>query len=182
MGKYEAILSECRIWRLDILIFVTLGTQDKPFTRLLEALEKEIEKGNIKDEVIVQAGSTKYKSKKMQLFDLISQETFSDYMQKADIIITHGGVGSIVTALNFEKKVIAAPRLAQFGEHVNDHQVEFTKSVAERMQNIIPIENVNKLEQVIFDYNDIVEKMGNKISSNNEKFCNKFEKLVEDII
>lgn len=83
------------------MIFVTLGTQDKPFTRLLEALEKEIEKGNIKDEVIVQAGSTKYKSKKMQLFDLISQETFSDYMQKADIIITHGGVGSIVTALNF---------------------------------------------------------------------------------
>ncbi|UKI56525.1 MAG: hypothetical protein L6V90_05115 [Treponema succinifaciens] len=47
MGKYEAILSECRIWRLDILIFVTLGTQDKPFTRLLEALEKEIEKKEI---------------------------------------------------------------------------------------------------------------------------------------
>ena len=105
MGKYEAILSECRIWRLDILIFVTLGTQDKPFARLLEALEKEIEKGNITDEVIVQAGSTKYKSKKMQLFDLISQEMFSDYMQKADIIITHGGVGSIVTALSFENKI-----------------------------------------------------------------------------
>lgn len=176
MGKYEAILSECRIWRLDILIFVTLGTQDKPFTRLLEALEKEIEKGNIKDEVIVQAGSTKYKSKKMRLFDLISQETFSDYMQKADIIITHGGVGSIVTALNFEKKVIAAPRLAQFGEHVNDHQLQIIKCF-EQKNYILPLYDFEKLNEVIEKSKTFIPS---KFISNKDNFLKFIERLIEE--
>ena len=178
MGKYEAILSECRIWRLDILIFVTLGTQDKPFTRLLEALEKEIEKGNITDEVIVQAGSTKYKSKKMQLFDLISQETFSDYMQKADIIITHGGVGSIVTALNFEKKVIAAPRLAQFGEHVNDHQLQIIKCF-EQKNYILPLYDFEKLNEVIEKSKTFIPS---KFISNRDNFLKFIERLYRRII
>ena len=58
---------------------------------------------------------------------MISQEDFSNYMQKADLIITHGGVGSIITALNHGKKVIAAPRLSKYGEHVNDHQLQIIK-------------------------------------------------------
>ena len=53
---------------MDILIFVTLGTQDKEFTRLLKILDKEIQKGLIKD-VVVQAGFTKYKSKRMKIFE-----------------------------------------------------------------------------------------------------------------
>ena len=59
MGKYERVLSKCRIWRDDILIFVTLGTQDKPFSRLLEAVEKAISDGFINEEVVVQSGFTK---------------------------------------------------------------------------------------------------------------------------
>ena len=48
------------------MILVTLGTQDKSFERLLKAIDKEIEKGNIKDKVLVQAGYTKYKSKNIR--------------------------------------------------------------------------------------------------------------------
>ena len=81
------------------MILVTLGTQDKSFKRLLEAIDKEIEKGNIKEKVLVQAGYTKYKSKNMEIFKSVSSDKLEELMNKASLIITHGGVGSILTAL-----------------------------------------------------------------------------------
>ena len=67
------------------MIFVILGTQDKPFTRLLKALEKEIKKGNITEPVIVQAGSTIFKSKYMEIHDYLDMKTFNDYIKKCDM-------------------------------------------------------------------------------------------------
>ena len=67
------------------MIFVTLGTQDKSFKRLLKAVEKEKLNGNIKEKVVVQAGYTKYKSDVMEIFDTISKDEFEEYM---DIINT----------------------------------------------------------------------------------------------
>ena len=80
------------------MILVTLGTQDKSFERLLKAIDKEIEKGNIKDKVVVQAGYTKYKSKNMEIFKSVSNDRLEELMDEASLIITHGGVGSILTA------------------------------------------------------------------------------------
>lgn len=156
------------------MIFVTLGTQDKPFTRLLEAIEQEIENGNITDEVIVQAGFTKYKSDKMKIFDLISQEDFSNYMQKADLIITHGGVGSIITALNHGKKVIAAPRLSKYGEHVNDHQLQIIKCF-EQKNYILPLYDFDKL-------NEAIEHLKSFVSSKFESNRGNFLKFIEQLI
>ena len=95
------------------MILITLGTQDKEFTRLLDQVQKEIDKGNIKDKVIVQAGHTKYESKDMEIFDLIDREKFSELISSCDLLITHGGVGSIITGLQNDKKVIVAPRLSK---------------------------------------------------------------------
>lgn len=85
------------------MIFVTLGTQDKSFKRLLKAVEKEKLNGNIKEKVVVQAGYTKYKSDVMEIFDTIPKDEFEEYMSKASLVITHGGVGSILTALDNNK-------------------------------------------------------------------------------
>ena len=112
------------------MILITLGTQDKQFTRLLESVQKEIDKGNIKDEVVVQAGHTKFESKDMEIFDLIDREKFADLISKCDLLITHGGVGSIITGLQHNKKVIVAPRLAKYDEHMNDHQLQITTNFA----------------------------------------------------
>lgn len=112
------------------MIFVTLGTQDKPFTRLLDKIEEQIEKGNIKDEVIVQAGFTKYDSKNMKMFDLLDRNKFRDLMSNCDLLITHGGVGSILTGLQYNKKVIVCPRLVKYGEHLNDHQIQIVSNFA----------------------------------------------------
>ena len=113
------------------MIFVTLGTQDKVFDRLLKDIDKEIDKGTIKDKVIVQAGYTKYESKNMEVFDLLDKDDFDKYISKCDLLITHGGVGSILTGLKNNKKVIVSPRLAKYNEHMNDHQKDITSRFSE---------------------------------------------------
>lgn len=110
------------------MIFVTLGTQDKSFNRLLEVVQKEIDNKNIKEKVIVQAGYTKFKSNDMEIFDLVPMDEFDEFMNDANIVITHGGVGSIINGLNRDKIVIAVPRLEKYGEHVNDHQMQIVEN------------------------------------------------------
>jgi len=96
------------------MILVMLGTQKNDFSRLLKEIEKCIEDKTIQEPVIVQAGSTNYKTDKMQIFDLMAREELDQKKQEASLIITHGGVGSIVGALKMNKKVIAVPRLKQY--------------------------------------------------------------------
>ena len=71
------------------MILITLGTQDKQFTRLLDMVQKEINKGNIKDKVVVQAGHTKYESKYMEIFDLIDREKELHSLENALVQTEH---------------------------------------------------------------------------------------------
>lgn len=126
------------------MILVMLGTQNNDFHRLLEEIEKNIENGNINEEVVVQAGFTKYKSDKMKIFSLTSKENLENLIKQADLIITHAGVGSIEMALEQNKKVIAVPRLKKFREHVNDHQKDIERKLDEK-GCLIGIDDVSKL-------------------------------------
>ncbi len=113
------------------MIFVTLGTQDKSFERLLNDIQKQIDLENIKEKVVVQAGFTKFDSKDMEIFDLISMDEFDRLMNECDLLITHGGVGSIISGLKKNKKVIAVARLAKYKEHMNDHQKQIVDNFSE---------------------------------------------------
>lgn len=130
------------------MILVTLGTQDKPFNRLLEAIDKQIKLGNIKDKVVVQAGLTKYESKDMEIIDFIPIEKFDDLIKSCDILITHGGVGSIITGLKNHKKVIAAARLRKYKEHYNDHQLQIIENFS-REGYILSLDNFDDLDKVL---------------------------------
>ena len=126
------------------MILVMLGTQNNDFHRLLDEIEKNIENGNINEEVVVQAGFTKYKSDKMKIFSLTSKEKLENLIKQADLIITHAGIGSIEMALEQNKKVIAIPRLKKFREHVNDHQKDIERKLDEK-GCLIGIDDVSKL-------------------------------------
>ncbi len=130
------------------MILVTLGTQDKTFVRLLEKINQLIDQGLIKDKVIVQAGFTKYNSDNMEIFDLIPQDEFDSLMAQADLIITHGGVGNIISALEKNKKVIAVPRLSKYGEHINDHQTQIIAKFND-LGYIIGLQDVDELDKAI---------------------------------
>ena len=86
------------------MILVLLGTQNNSFKRLLEEIEKCIENKIIKEEVIVQAGATKYETKNMKIFDMISIDEMDKLLEQANLVITHGGVGSIIGAIKKKKK------------------------------------------------------------------------------
>lgn len=131
------------------MILVTLGTQDKKFTRLLKAIQKQIDLKNIKEEVIVQAGcSADFKSNDMQIFDYIPMDEFEKLMQECDILITHGGVGSITTGLRNNKKVIAAARLKKYNEHTNDHQLQIIEKFSKNNQ-ILELNDFDDLDKIL---------------------------------
>lgn len=132
------------------MILVLLGTQNNSFHRLLEEIDRLIEKNTITDEVIVQSGYTKYNSKNMKIFELISKEELNKLQDKADLIITHGGVGSIISSIKKGKKVIAVPRLHEYNEHVNNHQKEIIKLFNEKGY-IIGIDSIEKLENTLLN-------------------------------
>ena len=157
------------------MILVTLGTQDKNFVRLLEKIDQLINNGLIKDKVIVQAGFTKYNSENMEIFDLIPQDEFNDLMDKADIIITHGGVGNIISALEKNKKVIAVPRLAKYGEHINDHQTQIIAKF-NALGYIIDIQDVDELDDAVKQIKKFKPK---KFVHDNSKMLNLVSELID---
>ncbi len=157
------------------MILVTLGTQDKNFVRLLEKIDQLINNGLIKDKVIVQAGFTKYNSENMEIFDLIAQDEFNDLMDKADIIITHGGVGNIISALEKNKKVIAVPRLAKYGEHINDHQTQIIAKF-NALGYIIGLQDVDELDDAVKQIKKFKPK---KFVHDNSKMLNLVSKLID---
>lgn len=155
------------------MIFVSLGTNDKSFNRLLEKIDKEIELGNIKDKIIVQSGYTKYKSKNMEIIDLMSMKEFDKNISECDILITHGGVGTILDGLKHEKKIIAFPRLAKYQEHVNDHQIEIINEFYNC--GYILTGEIEDLTKLINQSKDFKPK---SYTSNNYKF----NKIIKDYI
>lgn len=133
------------------MIFVTLGSQKFQFDRLLITLDKLVEEGIIKDEIMAQIGASTYIPKHFPYVTFMDRQEFADTMDKCDMVITHGGTGVIIGAVKKGKKVIAVPRLACYEEHVDDHQLQLlhqfddlgiicacydTKDLAECIKNI----------------------------------------------
>ena len=156
------------------MIFVSLGTQDKSFKRLLKAIDKSIENNTIKEKVIAQVGHTKYKSNRMEIVDFISKEEFESLIDKCSLLITHGGAGSILTAMKKNKKVIAVPRLAKYKEHTNNHQEQIINDLYNDGY-ILKCEDVKKMDEVLGKAKKFTPK---KYIPNN----NKMLELIEDYI
>ena len=158
------------------MILVTLGTGEYQFNRLMEAIQKQIDKGNIKDKVVVQAGHTKFESKDMEIFDLIPIEEFNKLMSECDLLITHGGVGSITTGLQNNKKIIAASRLEKYGEVANDHQLQIIKNFSDAGY-IISLDNFNDLGKVIKQVKSFKPK---KYKSNTNNMINILKDYIDN--
>ena len=153
------------------MILVTLGTQKQSFNRLLDMIEKS----NINDKIIVQAGYTKYKSKKMKMLDFVDYQEMDKLIKQADLIITHGGTGSIVTAIKQGKKVIDCPRLKKYGEHVDDHQKQIVDIFSE-VGYILKLDENDNLDELV---QKIQTKKMTPFKSNTTNFINNLKKEIE---
>ena len=156
-----------------------LGTQNNSFQRLLEEIDKLISKNVIEEEVVVQAGYTQYQpqNEKMKIIDFMPREELDTFEQEANFIITHGGVGSIITSLEKGKKVIAVPRMHQYGEHVNNHQTEIVEKF-NKGGNIIGLQSVEELEEAIKKVQDFDPK---PYIENNQKMLKLIENFIDNI-
>ena len=111
------------------MIFVTVGTEQFPFNRLLDWVGRAITKGQIQEPVIVQAGSCTHAVPGAVMYDTLPLQEFREISQQARVIISHCGEGSFFTLRDLEKPFILVPRRHGLGEHVDDHQWEMAKAL-----------------------------------------------------
>jgi UDP-N-acetylglucosamine transferase subunit ALG13 len=164
------------------MIFVTVGTHEQPFNRLVKCIDDLKRDGVIQEDVIIQTGFSTYEPNYCKWEKLFPYEDMVKMVDLARIVITHGGPSSFMMPLQIGKTPIVVPRQHKLDEHVNNHQVEFCKAVKERYNNIIVVEDISKLGNVITNYDQIVSGMKAGVLSHNQKFCNEFEKIVNELM
>lgn len=157
------------------MILVVLGTQDKRFERLIALVDEAIQHGWIHEEVIVQAGCTHYDSLSMKIVDFVDMSEFEMWMKDCRILITHGGVGTIMSALRMKKPVIACARLAKYGEHHNDHQCEIIENFYEKGL-LIRVNDGQTLENALKEAETFVVP---DVESNNQKMLSLLADFLE---
>ena len=159
------------------MIFVTVGTHEQQFNRLVEYMDEWAAEHD--EKVIMQTGYSTYEPKHCTWKKLFPYQKMIELVEKARIVITHGGPSSFIMPLQVGKTPIVVPRKFEFNEHVNDHPVAFSKAVAERMGTIYVVEDIDKLGETIKNYDEIIGGMGTGLNSNNAKFNAELSKIVD---
>ena len=180
------------------MIFVSLGTQDKPFNRIIDYVISL--KENLKElqgeKIIIQLGQTKLlksdneRIKNLEniiIYDMLKPKKMKDIIKYSDIIITHAGVGTIMECLEMGKEIIVVPRKVENLEHVNNHQEEIAFEM-EKKGFLAKVDTYEELENKIImllkdkDTNEDNKNMNKKkYISNNEKFNDNLIKYLESI-
>lgn len=160
------------------MIFVTLGSQKFQFNRLLKEIDRLVAENKIQDKVFAQIGYSDYKPEHYEFKDFLDRDEFKKIMSECDTVIAHGGTGAIITAVKQGKKVIAIPRLAKYGEHVDDHQIQLVDEFKE-LNIIEPVYDEKDLEKAI---NESKIKTYNKYVSNTDSIVSDIERFIEQIV
>lgn len=147
------------------MIFVCVGSRDYQFNRLLKKLDELVEGGEIRDTVIAQIGQSEYEPQHYEWHRFLDRDVFARYQREADLIISHGGTGALIGALKLEKQVIAVPRLARFGEHIDDHQTQISGVLTEEgyLRQVLDMEELG--EAVRLSYEQPIQKRYNRPSN-----------------
>ena len=108
------------------MIFVTLGTQKFQMNRLMAAADSLALE--VDEEICIQSGNSTYKAQHCIVKPFMSPEEYKCRIEECSLLITHAGVGTIITGLTAHKRIIVVPRLADMHEHVDDHQVQIAEA------------------------------------------------------
>ncbi|WP_172637981.1 PssE/Cps14G family polysaccharide biosynthesis glycosyltransferase [Lactiplantibacillus plantarum] len=139
------------------MIFISLGTQNFQLNRLLKKIDVLISEGKINDSVFAQIGYSDYLPINYGYKRFIDNNSFNDYIKKSSLVITHGGVGNIITALNYGKKIIVVPRIKKFNEHVDDHQVQIARAFYDNGHTLV-CKDLKNLAKIISNSKEFVPK------------------------
>lgn len=160
------------------MIFVTVGTHEQGMDRLFIELDRLIEIGKLKEEVFAQIGYSNYMPKNYKYKKMIGYDEMDEYVKKSNIVITHGGPGSIFHPLQYGKIPIVVPRNPEFNEHVDNHQILFTKRLYQQ-NKVLAVYAIKELGDVIKNYYILSEECNYK-ANENKKFIEAFSKLINE--
>jgi len=164
------------------MIYVAVGTHEQSFDRLVRAVDALKADGTITEEVIIQIGYSTYVPQHCTWQKLFPYQDMVRYMDEARIVITHGGPSSFLAPLRSGKVPVVVPRQLRYGEHVNDHQLEFCREVSQRSRNILLVEDVAQLRDVLTRYDELAAACSVGTASNNAAFNDHFCRIVADLL
>lgn len=157
------------------MIFVTVGSQKFQFNRLLIEIDRLVEDGIITEEVFAQTGYSDYEPRNYKYKKFLDRDEFSNIIYKSDKVITHGGTGAIIGAVKLGKIVIAVPRLAKYGEHVDDHQTQ----LIDEFTILNFIESVYNIDEIGIKYKSAKKNKYSKYKSNTENIILSIEEFLK---
>lgn len=126
--------------------FVSVGNAYQPFTRLIHAVTSIAH--TLPQPVLVQHGHTPFDNSECRGVAFLDMPAFESAVGEAEVVILHAGAGSVIHALRAGKTPIVMARRAKFGEHVDDHQIEFARKLM-LTGRVLAVENVVELEAAI---------------------------------
>lgn len=162
------------------MIFVTVGTHEQQFNRLIRKIDELATKKYFKEKIILQTGYSDYIPKNVEWQPFYSYAEMDKLQSEADICISHGGPATFMSILEKGKIPIVVPRLKDYDEHVNNHQLDFAKVVKDKGYNIIVVEDIFNLELIIDEF-ITNETAKNKFFSHNKRFNEVFEEEVRKL-
>lgn len=125
------------------MIFLTVGTQF-PFDRLVRAVDEALDQGLIDEEVFAQIGETSYRPRNFKWVMSFEKKVFDERLKESSGVISHAGIGTITMAFENHKPLIVMPRLKQYGEVVNNHQLAIAKKF-EQLGHLLAAYSVEEL-------------------------------------
>lgn len=155
------------------MIFVTVGTDTHAFDRLLKEVDRLVREEKIKEKVVAQAGNSTYKPQNYEYFKFESSERLESLLNDSSLIISHAGVGNIISALSKSKPLVLVPRLAAFGEHTDDHQMEIAEQL-DREGRAVCVKDIVLLSGAI--------ERARKLESNKAPRNKRIPEMVENFI
>lgn len=130
------------------MILVTVGNDFRGFDRLIKKMD-EISP-LLPCEVLIQKGHSPYRPKNTNYFDFVPRNVFMEYLRKAEVVVSHAGIGTIILCREEGVPLLILPRRKRYGEHMNDHQLEIARVLAEREEEpVYMVDEESQLEEKI---------------------------------
>lgn len=158
------------------MIFLTVGTLF-PFNRLVRAIDSAVSNGLIDDEIFAQIGENSYKPRNFESVPSLEKDLFDKHFIEASFIISHAGMGTIIMALSHKKPLLVMPRLKQYRESVNDHQVAAARKF-EQFGHLLAVYDEKELAEAVRKLKNFTPKPR---TVNPEAVVNKIRQFLDDL-
>ncbi len=145
-------------------MFVTVGLERFPFDRLLRCVDRLVETGAIRQPVFGQIGHSTYEPRHFEFCRFLPFHQMRERLEQADAVVCHGGVGTILLALHLGKVPLVFPRRAEFGEQLDDHQLDLARRLTDG-ERVLVAPTEERLADHIARYDELLRALPDRAES-----------------